>query len=111
MNSRFFLLLPVVVLLAGCVSAPKTDIYTYRNDIGGPGIDLIVDNELDSGDKPTGQTIRPSTSVGTTGASVLTSTSASTQYRPASASKRSVVIGPCEAISRAGTSTSAAIRQ
>src|SRR5947199_10124375 len=53
MNSRFFLLLPVVVLLAGCVSAPKTDVYTYRSDIGGPGIDLIVDNELDSGDKPT----------------------------------------------------------
>src|SRR2546421_12101228 len=53
MNSRFFLLLPVVVLLAGCASAPKTDVYTYRNDIGGPGIDLIVDNELDSGDKPT----------------------------------------------------------
>src|SRR2546425_2376340 len=53
MNSRFFLLLPVVVLLAGCASVPKTDVYTYRSDIGGPGIDLIVDNELDSGDKPT----------------------------------------------------------
>ena len=53
MNSRFFLLLPVVVLLAGCASVPKTDVYTYRSDIGGPGIDLIVDNELDSGGKPT----------------------------------------------------------
>ncbi|PYJ95687.1 MAG: hypothetical protein DME23_23205 [Verrucomicrobia bacterium] len=52
MNSRFFLLLPVGMLLTGCASAPKTDIYTYRSDIGGPGIDLIVDNELDSGDKP-----------------------------------------------------------
>jgi len=41
------------VLLAGCASVPKTDVYTYRSDIGGPGIDLIVDNELDSGDKPT----------------------------------------------------------
>src|SRR5204863_246453 len=53
MNAKLFLPLVVGVLLAGCASAPKSDIYTYRNDIGGPGIDLIVDNELDSGDKPT----------------------------------------------------------
>ena len=45
--------LPVVAMvLAGCGTSPKTAVYSYRNDLGGPGIDLIVDNELDSGDKP-----------------------------------------------------------
>jgi len=47
-------ILPLAIAaLAGCTSMPKSDVYTYRSDIGGPGMDLIVDNELDSGDKPT----------------------------------------------------------
>ena len=53
MKSKLLFPLMAAMLLAGCATAPKTDVYTYRNDIGGPGIDLIVDNELDSGDKPT----------------------------------------------------------
>src|SRR5437867_6251759 len=52
MNAKFPFPLAVAVVLAGCVSAPKTDVYSYRNDFGGHSIDLIVDNELDSGDKP-----------------------------------------------------------
>jgi len=51
MKSILLFPLTVAMLLAGCATAPKPDVYTYRNDIGGPGIDLIVDNELDSGDK------------------------------------------------------------
>lgn len=42
----------LALALAGCASAPTTDVYTYRTDLG-PGIDLIVDNELDSGETPT----------------------------------------------------------
>jgi len=52
MKARFLFPLAVALSLAGCATAPQTDVYTYRNDLGGPGIDLIVDNELDSGDKP-----------------------------------------------------------
>ena len=52
MNAKFFLPLAVAMLLDGCAFSPKTDVYTYRNDIGGPGIDFIVDNELYSGEKP-----------------------------------------------------------
>jgi hypothetical protein len=53
MNTRIFFLMAVALSLAGCASGPKSDLYSYRNDLGGPGIDLIVDNELDSGDRPT----------------------------------------------------------
>ena len=52
MNAKFFLPLAVAMLLDGCAFSPKTDVYTYRNDMGGPGIDFIVDNELYSGEKP-----------------------------------------------------------
>ena len=52
MNANALLPLAVAALLAGCSSSPKSDVYTYRSDIGGPGLDLIVDNELDSGEKP-----------------------------------------------------------
>src|SRR5213592_4652858 len=53
MKANTILSLAITALLAGCTSTPNSDVYTYRSDIGGPGIDLIVDNELDSGDKPT----------------------------------------------------------
>ena len=53
MKANAILALVIATLLAGCSSAPKSDVYTYRSDIGGPGLDLIVDNELESGDKPT----------------------------------------------------------
>lgn len=54
MNKELLPLLAVVALsLAGCAGGPKSDVYSYRNDFGGPGIDLIVDNELESGDRPT----------------------------------------------------------
>jgi hypothetical protein len=53
MNTRILFLMAVALALAGCASGPKSDVYSYRNDLGGPGIDLIVDNELDSGDRPT----------------------------------------------------------
>jgi len=53
MKANIFPSFAFIMILAGCASAPKTDVYTYRNNIVGPGIDLIVDNELDSGDKPT----------------------------------------------------------
>ena len=52
MKASRILPLAIVALLAGCSSMSKSDVYTYRSDIGGPGMDLIVDNELDSGDKP-----------------------------------------------------------
>src|SRR5881397_2706692 len=52
MKASRILPLAIAALLAGCSSMSKSDVYTYRSDIGGPGIDLIVDNELDSGDKP-----------------------------------------------------------
>ena len=53
MKAKILVPLMLGLLLAGCATAPKTDIYSYRSDIGGPAMDLIVDNELDSGDKPT----------------------------------------------------------
>ena len=53
MNTKFLFLMAVALSLAGCATAPKSELYSYRNDLGGPGIDLIVDNELDSGDRPT----------------------------------------------------------
>ncbi|HYT58893.1 MAG TPA: hypothetical protein VEL06_01905 [Haliangiales bacterium] len=53
MKADFLFPLAVAALLAGCATAPKSDVYTYRTDVGGPPVDLIVDNELDSGDKPT----------------------------------------------------------
>ena len=53
MKANTFLPLAIAALLAGCSSMSQSDVYTYRSDIGGPGMDLIVDNELDSGDKPT----------------------------------------------------------
>ena len=52
MKSKCLFPLVTALWLAGCASAPQTDVYTYRNDLGGPGMDLIVENELDSGDKP-----------------------------------------------------------
>ena len=52
MKAKSLIPLAVAVVLAGCSTAPKTDVYSYHSDIGGPGIDLILDNELDSGDKP-----------------------------------------------------------
>ena len=52
MKASRILPLAIAALLAGCSSMSKSDVYTYRSDIGGPGMDLIVDNELDSGDKP-----------------------------------------------------------
>jgi len=53
MNAKLLFPFAVALVLAGCATGLKTDVYTYRNDLGGPGIDLIVDNELDSGDRPT----------------------------------------------------------
>jgi len=53
MKANTILPLAIAALLAGCSTSPNSDVYTYRSDIGGPGMDLIVDNELDSGDKPT----------------------------------------------------------
>ena len=53
MKANILLLLGISALLAGCSSMPNSDVYTYRSDVGGPGMDLIVDNELDSGEKPT----------------------------------------------------------
>jgi hypothetical protein len=53
MNAKFLFPVALVLSLAGCATAPKSDIYSYRSDLGGPGMDLILDNELDSGDKPT----------------------------------------------------------
>ena len=52
MKAKSLIPLAVAMVLAGCSTAPKTDVYSYHSDIGGPGIDLILDNELDSGDKP-----------------------------------------------------------
>ena len=52
MKPKFLLALAVAMPLAGCTTSPKSDVYTYRNDIGGPSIDMIVDNELDSGERP-----------------------------------------------------------
>src|SRR5437762_10589410 len=53
MKPKFLLALAVAMPLAGCTTSPKSDVYTYRNDIGGPSIDMISDNELDSGQPPT----------------------------------------------------------
>jgi len=53
MKAITILPLAIAALLAGCSTSPNSDVYTYRSDVGGPGMDLIVDNELDSGDKPT----------------------------------------------------------
>jgi hypothetical protein len=52
MKTRIFLTLAVAVMLGGCSTPPNKEVYTYRNDLG-PGIDLIKDNELDSGKDPT----------------------------------------------------------
>ena len=52
MKASRILPLAIAALLAGCTSMQNSDVYTYRSDVGGPGMDLIVDNELDSGDKP-----------------------------------------------------------
>ena|SRR5437016_258240 len=53
MNTKFLFLSAVALSLAGCATGPKSDVYSSRNTLVGPGIDLIVDNELDSGDRPT----------------------------------------------------------
>ena len=53
MKAKFLFPVALALSLAGCASGPKSDLYSYRNDLGGPGIDLIVDNELDSGERPT----------------------------------------------------------
>src|SRR5205814_2540187 len=53
MNTKYLFLMAVALSLAGCATGPKSDVYSTRSDLGGPGIDLIVDNELDSGDRPT----------------------------------------------------------
>src|SRR2546422_9293322 len=47
MKTNCYLLIAVFGLLAGCAAPTKTDVYTYRNDVG-QGIDLIMDNELES---------------------------------------------------------------
>ena len=53
MNAKIVCPLALALALVGCATPPKSDIYSYRTDIGGPAVDLILDNELDSGDKPT----------------------------------------------------------
>jgi len=47
MKTNRYLLVVLWGLLAGCAAPTKTDVYTYRNDVG-RGIDLIMDNELES---------------------------------------------------------------
>jgi hypothetical protein len=53
MNTKILLTLAVVVILCGCrTPPPEKEVFTSRNDLG-PTIDLIKDNELDSGKDPT----------------------------------------------------------
>src|SRR2546425_10456885 len=49
MKANTVLPLAIAALLAGCTSMPKSDVYTYRSDIGGPGLGLLVDKELGRG--------------------------------------------------------------
>jgi hypothetical protein len=51
-RSTFLSMAAMAALLAGCHTPPEKEVYTYRNDLG-PAIDLIKDNELDSGKDPT----------------------------------------------------------
>jgi len=54
MKTKILLALMAAVLFAGCTTPPPADkeVFTSRNDLG-PSIDLIKDNELDSGKDPT----------------------------------------------------------
>lgn len=53
MKTKILLTLAAVMVLAGCATPPPNkEVYTSRNDLG-PTIDLIADNELDSGKDPT----------------------------------------------------------
>jgi hypothetical protein len=47
MNGKMILPLVMAALLAGCAAPRQSDVYTYRNDVG-QGIDLIMDNEIES---------------------------------------------------------------
>ena len=47
MKAKNILAIATLLILAGCATAPNTEIYTYRDDLG-PGVDLIMDNELES---------------------------------------------------------------
>lgn len=47
MNAKIIFPLATALILVGCATPPKTDVYTYRDNLG-PGIDLIMDNELES---------------------------------------------------------------
>ena len=47
MNGKAFSSLLIVAVLAGCAAPRETEVYTYRNEVG-QGIDLIMDNELES---------------------------------------------------------------
>ena len=51
MKTNCFLLIATVALLAGCATPTRKDVYTYRTDVG-QGIDLIMDNELESSSDP-----------------------------------------------------------
>ena len=52
MNLKMLFSLMAVAVIAGCASGPKRDVYSDRGAFR-PGIDLIMQNELDSGAKPT----------------------------------------------------------
>ncbi len=52
MKTKILLTLTAALFLGGCGTTPNKEVYTYRNEFG-PGIDLIADNELDSGKDPT----------------------------------------------------------
>lgn len=51
MKTNCFLPIAVVALLVGCSTPTQKDVYTYRSDLG-QGIDLIMDNELESSSDP-----------------------------------------------------------
>jgi hypothetical protein len=47
MKAKILFSFTTALFLAGCATPPKTDVYTYRDNLG-PGVDLIMDNELES---------------------------------------------------------------
>src|SRR5580765_2088673 len=53
MKTRILLMLTAAIMFGGCKTPPPDkEVFTSRNDLG-PTIDLIKDNELDSGKDPT----------------------------------------------------------